>query len=107
MIKGDVFIQGFHGKLINRGMQSCARLIGGSCRSCREAVASESYRRCVYICSLLCVSRKMFNSNYSQHDFFFPQVKNEEKLGCGQAHFYRKMRKFGRGELELFLLLKI
>lgn len=39
--------------------------------------------------------------------FFFPQVKNEEKLGCGQAHFYRKMRKFGRGELELFLLLNM
>lgn len=33
-------------------------------------------------------------------------MKNEEKLGCGQAHFY-EMRKFGRGELELFLLLNM
>lgn len=38
--------------------------------------------------------------------FFPPQMKNEEKLGCDQAHFY-EMRKFGRGELELFLLLNM
>lgn len=67
VIKADVFIQGFYRKLISWGMQSCAKLIGGSWHSCREAVASQSYRICIYIHNLLCVSHKTFNSNCSQH----------------------------------------
>lgn len=70
VIKAHVFIQGFYRKLISRGMQSCAKLIGGSWHSCREAVVSESYRICIYIHSLLCVSHKTFNSNTLQHVFF-------------------------------------
>lgn len=70
VIKADVFIQGFYRKLISWGMQSCAKLIGGSWHSCREAVASEGYRICIYIHGLLCVNHKTFNSNSSQHGFF-------------------------------------
>lgn len=48
VIKADVFIQGFYRKLISWGMRSCAKLIGGSWHSCREAVASERHRICIY-----------------------------------------------------------
>lgn len=41
VIRVNVFIQGFYRKLISWGMQSCAKLMGGSWHSCREAVASE------------------------------------------------------------------
>lgn len=39
VIRVNVFIQGFYRKLISQGMQSCAKLIGGSWHSGREAVA--------------------------------------------------------------------
>lgn len=77
VIKADVFTQGFYRKLISWGMQSCAKLIGESWHSCREAVASES-RICIYIHGPLCVSHESFNSNSSQHEIFF-QIQILEK----------------------------
>lgn len=37
VIRVSVFVQGFYRKLISWGMQSCAKLIGGSWHSCRRA----------------------------------------------------------------------
>lgn len=49
VIKANVFIEGFYRKLISRGMRSCAKLMGGSWHSCREAAVSESCRICICI----------------------------------------------------------
>lgn len=89
VIKADVFIQGFYRKLISWGMQSCAKLIGGSWHSCREAEASESYRICIYIHNLLCVSHKTFNSNTF---FFLIQILKKVRMWSSAGN--HKVSKF-------------
>lgn len=76
VIKADVFIQGFYRKLISWGMQSCAKRIEGSWHSCRKAVASESFRICIYTQDF---QFKLF--------MFFFLFKHWKKWGCGLAHW--------------------
>lgn len=83
VIRVNVFIQGFYRKLISWGMQSCAKLIGGSWHSCREAVASEY----VFMFTDYSVSAARV-SNQTVHNMdYFSRSNTEKKLGCGLAHW--------------------
>lgn len=81
VIRVNVFIQGFYRKLISWGMQSCAKLIGGSWHSCKEAVASEYV---FTFTTTLCQPQEFQIKLFTTWIIFQGQML-KKKLGCGLA----------------------
>lgn len=71
VIKADVFIRGFYRKLISRGMQLCAKLIGGSSHPCREAWPQK-------------MTEYVFTHKSVHSSCFFFFTSTLGTLGCGQ-----------------------